>query len=216
MSQQGMLKKNLKRKEIVGGLVLIVLFVAASFFARSSHEQIVQYLDFGIAGMAVYVLAGVVIALVSPMSIIPLIPIASALWGPLLTALLSVLIWTGEAALAFAIARYLGQPFVARLVDIRTISKYEKILGEKHIFWNIAFMRLALPIDLISYAIGLFTSIKLSLYIAASAAGIIPFAFLVTYASEAPLAFQIFVGLGLLALLYIGFKKVQKRAQAHE
>ncbi|MEX2090509.1 MAG: hypothetical protein WD989_00015 [Candidatus Paceibacterota bacterium] len=70
---------------------------------------------------------------------------------------------------------------------------------------------MAVPTDILSYAIGLFTSVKTGVYVAATFFGILPFAFIFPYASQAPLSFQILVGTVVVAMLFLGYKKVQQK-----
>lgn len=203
--------KAFSSKEIFGGVLLVALFAAALVLARTFSDDIVEYFNFGMLGMIVYVIAGITATVIAPLSMIPFIPFAVELWGPFVTAVLSILAWTGGAVIAFALARYLGQPFVERLVDIEKIAKYEKVLGEEHLFWNIAFMRMALPVDILSYAIGLFTSIRPGIYLVATVVGITPFAFLFSYASDASLSFQLAVGVVVIIMIYAGYRRVRRK-----
>ncbi|OHA84734.1 MAG: hypothetical protein A2408_01665 [Candidatus Yonathbacteria bacterium RIFOXYC1_FULL_52_10] len=195
------------RTEIAGVVVFALFFAGGAFLAGEFSDAVSRYLDFGIAGMAGYVFVGIIATVIAPVSTVALIPFAAVLWGPVTTALLSVVGWTIGSVVAYVIARRFGKPFVARFVDLRTIERYEHALGEKYLFWNIVLLRMAVPVDILSYAVGLFTSVKLSVYVAATIIGILPFAFIFAYAAQATLNFQIVIGGVVLATIYLGYRK---------
>jgi uncharacterized membrane protein YdjX (TVP38/TMEM64 family) len=70
---------------------------------------------------------------------------------------------------------------------------------------------MAVPVDVLSYAIGLFTTVSWRVYTAATLIGIMPFAFIFSYTSAAPLYFRI----GVLALagfaVLLGYRRVRRK-----
>lgn len=199
----------MKPKEIIGAGIFILFFVAGTIIAREFSGDIVKYLDFGIVGMAVYVLVGIVATVIAPISTVSLIPIAVVLWGPFVVAVLSIVAWTIGSGIAFVIARRFGKPLIARFVDLRTIEKYEHAVGGTYVFWDIVFLRMVVPVDILSYAIGLFTSVKMGRYLAATIIGIMPFAFILSFATEATLGFQIMIAFLVLTMVYLGYRRVR-------
>jgi uncharacterized membrane protein YdjX (TVP38/TMEM64 family) len=195
-------------KEIGGIVILTSFFILGVIVANRFADDIGSSLDFGLWGMGLYVLVNIVATVVAPISALPLIPLATVIWGPFLTAILSIVSWSIGSVIAFIIARRLGRPIVERFVDLNTISKYEKALGEKYLFWNVLFLRMLVPVDVLSYAIGIFTTMKFKPYAVATIIGITPFGFLLPFAVEASLSFQIFVLTLVLVALYIGYKKI--------
>lgn len=199
----------MKPKEIIGVTIFVLFFVAGIIIAREFSGEIVKYLDFGVVGMAVYVFAGIVATVIAPISTVSLISVAVVLWGPFTVAVLSITAWTIGAVIAFGIARRFGKPLVARFMDLRNIERYERALGGTYVFWDIVFLRMAVPVDVLSYAIGLFTSVKMSTYLAATVIGIMPFAFILSFAAQASLGFQIGVAFLVLVTIYLGYRKVR-------
>lgn len=195
---------------LVGIIIIILFFVAGLFLANSFNEYIVEYLDLGIVGMFIYVFVGILATVVAPMSAVPLIPIVVVLWGPFLTAVLSIIGWTVGSVIAFIIARYFGKPLVSKFVNLESVSKYEKSLGERYLFWDIVLLRIAVPVDILSYAIGLFSSMKIGSYTLATIIGVIPFAFIIPYASQVSLIFQVFIGFLAILMMYFGYRKIKK------
>ncbi|MCE9643793.1 VTT domain-containing protein [Candidatus Parcubacteria bacterium] len=197
-------------KEIIGIVILAVFFIVGAILSQRFSGEISRYLDFGIWGMAVYVAAGTLSTVIAPVNTVPLIPIAAALWGPFATALLSILAWWLGSLIAFFIARRYGRPLAARFVNMERVGEYEKILPERYVFWNIAFLRMAVPVDILSYAIGLFTSVGFTTYALATLIGVIPFAFVFAYAAQAPLPLQIGAMVLAAGALYTGYRRVKR------
>ena len=200
------------KSELIKLLLLVSFFVLAIFISTTYKEEIVQYLDFGYWGMFVYVSLATISTVVAPINTLPLIPVATALWGGFISALLSITAWTLGAIIAFIIARRLGKPFIEKHYDLEKISRYEKLLGDKYVFWNIVALRIMIPVDILSYTIGLFTSIKLSTYSLATLIGVSPFAFLLAYSATFPLPLQIGVGVLVLLTIYLGYRKIKNLA----
>ncbi len=202
------MKLKQKTADLLKLVLLVLFFVAAVFLAQYYQEEIIKYLDFGYLGMLIYVLLGIISTVIAPVSTLVIIPIATALWGGLVTALLNIFAWTVGAIVVFLISRRYGKPFVEKYSNIEKIAKYESVLGTKYIFWNLVFLRMIIPVDLLSYAIGLFTSIKLTTYASATLIGIIPFAFILSYLPTLSFAFQIGGSVLILFIIYLGYKKI--------
>jgi len=200
-------------KDYLTILFLVSIYAVSALLTRQFGDFIGEYLDFGALGMLIYVLAATLETVVAPISTIPLIPVASTLWGPFVTALLTIFAWSLGSTIAFGIARKYGKPHVARFVNIKSVEKFEKTLSEEYLFWNILFLRTAIPFDFFSYAVGLFSSIRLWHYILATVVGITPFVFILSYASQASLWLQIVAGALVLVGVYFGYMKVKRKSQ---
>lgn len=197
-----------KKFELIKLLLLVSFFVLAVFVSTVYQNEIATYLDFGYWGMLVYVLLATSSTVLAPVNTLPLIPVATTLWGGLITAILSITAWTLGAIISFIIARNYGKPYLEKYSDLEKIAKYENILGTKYVFWNIIALRMMIPVDILSYAIGLFSSVKLSTYSLATLIGVSPFAFVLAYSATFPLPLQIGVGILILITLYLGYKKL--------
>lgn len=195
---------------------LLKIILAAFFFALATYvthlyyHEITMYLNFGYAGMVTYVLLGILATVIAPVSTLPLIPLATALWGGFVSAVLNIIAWTIGAIIAFIISRKYGKPFLSRYIDMKKIANYEKLLGGKYIFWNIVLLRMTTPVDVLSYAIGLFSSVRLSAYAGATFIGIIPFAFVFSYLPEMPLLSQVCVAIFVVLVVYLGYRKIKR------
>lgn len=192
----------------INAIVPIFLIVAAFIVASWLGKQLLDILSadellLGGWGMPLYVLVTVIAIVIAPISMIPFIPLAVGLWGAVTAALLNIAGWTIGSAIAFLIARIFGHSLVMRLIGAKSINKIERFLPQKHLFWSVVFLRMVLPVDLLSYALGLFTNMRFFSYLLASFIGIVPFSFVFSYAAELPLAYQLIVGAVVIALVVI-------------
>ena len=178
-------------KSILNVLVIILLFGIITYLVQTNMDFIKNFIGNGFTGMTIYFLIMVLESVVAPLSGLPLIPLASNLWGWKITSLLNISAWTFGAVTAFFISRKYGRPVVKKLISLEKIEKIEKRLPEKHVFLSIVLWRLFLPIDILSYALGLFSGIKFKTYLFATIIGIIPFAILMSYAGSLSLKEQI-------------------------
>ena len=78
------------------------------------------------------------------------------------------------------------------------------------VFWSIVMLRLAMPMDLLSYLLGLFTHVSLWKYAAATALGVTPPAFLLAYLGKLPHAYDI-IAFGIGAVVIVGYIVVTRR-----
>lgn len=172
--------------KIFGFLFLITLFITAIYIANRFEDYIVANLDFGIWGMLAYFLVGIISTVFAPINSLPVIPIAVTLWGPMMTASISIASWTTGSIMAFVIARKFGRPVVSFILnmDHRKMTKMEEwadILDNKYLFWQVIVMRIFIPVDFISYAIGMLSTMKILPYSIATLIGVTPSAIILAY-----------------------------------
>lgn len=194
-----MLFENPRTKEVIIFIVVIVIFAAISIFSSQYAGQLKNLIQIkGVAGMAIYLLATIASNIIAPISALPLMPLASALWGSFLTALLSILGWSIGASILFYLTRKYGRPLVARFFNVKRVEEIAQAIPEKRFFWGVVFFRIIFPVDLLSIALGLFTKMKWRPYLVATIIGITPFAFILAYGVTLPLSWQITVALIIL------------------
>ncbi|MBI5004878.1 MAG: TVP38/TMEM64 family protein [Candidatus Lloydbacteria bacterium] len=197
-------------KEIGIAVLVIALFIGASAAVQEYADFFVNIpFALGMEGMIVYVAITIVAVVIAPVSTLPLLPVAVGLWGSLAAALLSVLGWTVGAVVAFFLARCFGRPVVHRFVDLHKVEQFEKALPEQHVFWSLVFLRMALPVDVLSYAVGLFTKIRFLTYFSSTLLGILPFAFIFSYAATLPPHYQLVAGAVGIGALFVGYKRMK-------
>ena len=152
-------------------------------------------------GLFLYITLNIVDAVVAPGATLPLIPVAVRVWGRVSAALATTAGWTAGSLIAFLIARRWGYPVVRKITSIERVRAMRRYIPE-NLFWSIVLVRLVLPMDVISYVLGLFTDIKWSTYVAATALGLTPSAFVLAYFGKLPNAYEIIAfGVGAMAVV---------------
>ena len=190
---------------ILGIATILILFILASFIVHTYESEINMLTERGGAfGMIAYIFIVVLAIVIAPISTVPLIPIASSLWGWFMAGVLSITGWAIGAQIAFHLARRFGKPLVEKLISIEKLTKFEERFSKEHIFWTIVFLRIVIPVDILSYAIGLFSNIKSSMYFFATVIGILPLAFVFAYAGTLTVWLQLIVFL-VVATIFISW-----------
>lgn len=196
------------KEKILSILLIAAFFVGAAIFAQQYGTllQNIPYLS-GTFGALLYVLITVIAVVVAPVSTFPLLPLAVSLWGSFFAAVLSIIGWTLGASIAFGLARRYGKPLIGKLISLKKIEHVEKLIPQKNIFMSVVLLRMAMPVDLLSYALGLFSGISFKHYFFATLIGVSPFAFFFAYAVDLPVAIQFFVVALALIVLASGYRK---------
>jgi len=142
---------------------------------------------------------GVVLA---PVVTVPIIPLGTTFFGPFITGILSVIAWTLGATVAFLIARYVGRPVLERWINMRKIDEFIEQFPPHLHFWFIVLLRHTIPVDILSYALGLSKSLRFTTYFFATVIGVTYFSFAFAYLGEAFFTGNLFLLLevGLLSL----------------
>jgi len=163
--------------------VVTVAFVALGIWqwewdASGLESWIGEHPVFG-AGIYVVLLAASVVLL--PFSSMPLLPLATRCFGVGLTALLSAAGWWAGCLIAFQIAR-LGRRYLERFTSLEAVDRLEGKVPEDVGFGGIVVLRMILPVDVVSFALGLLKRLRFRTYAVASLVGILPFSFVWSYA----------------------------------
>jgi uncharacterized membrane protein YdjX (TVP38/TMEM64 family) len=185
------------RREYISLAVLATVLVAAVWLARTHAESIKEFIDHNaFQGVVVYIALNILDAVIAPGATLPLIPIAAKAWGRIPAALVTTIGWTTGSLVAFYIARRWGTPIVKKLTSIDRVKRLRPYVP-KHPFWSVVLLRLVVPMDVISYVLGLFTDMTWSRYALATALGLTPSAFILTYIGKTPRGYDfIMFGIG--------------------
>lgn len=204
--------KKIKKGEIAALALIIVFFLAASYFSRLYADNLnVMFEIRGPKGMVIYLLATVIAVIIAPISSLPLLPISVNLWGPLAASFLNILGWLLGAWIAFSLARRFGKPLIAKFVNLKRIEQLESTLPKRNIFWLVVFLRLIMPVDLLSYALGLFSNISRSSYLLATFIGVAPFAFIFSYGSLISIEYQLVIGSVGIVFVIFGYSRAREK-----
>ena len=190
-------------KATISVILITVLFILASYIFKKYDSQIESLIkDDSILGMLFFVFIFILSIVFAPISAVPLIPIATNIWGVFLSAILSIIGWTIGAMIAFELARKFGRPLVSKFISLKRIEKIEKIIGEHNIFLSIFLLRSITPIDGVSYILGLISQVKTKTFFFATFLGLIPFCFMISYLGSLPTIFLI-IGSSILLIFFL-------------
>ncbi|OGB09544.1 MAG: hypothetical protein A3E79_10600 [Burkholderiales bacterium RIFCSPHIGHO2_12_FULL_61_11] len=173
----------MKTKIILGVIALALALVALGVWQLEwdmswLKSWIGQHPVLGAGIYFVLVAASVVLL---PFSSLPLLPFATQNFGVVLTALLSAAGWWTGCLIAFQIAR-LGRRYLERITSMRAVDRIEDKIPDDVGFGGIVVLRMILPVDVVSFALGLLKRLPFRTYAVASLIGILPFAFAMSYA----------------------------------
>jgi len=121
----------------------------------------------------------------------PLIPVVSNIYGWFLAGVVTVIGWTFGSIIVFFISRKYGVPLIKKFVSLKKINKFESKIPKENLFIDIVLLRMIIPVDILSYALGLFSKVKFKTYVLATIIGITPFAFVFSFLGTIPLSYQI-------------------------
>jgi uncharacterized membrane protein YdjX (TVP38/TMEM64 family) len=176
-------------------LGILALFIGTSYLASSYRDELHSLVrSYPLFGPVSYVLIEIAGVIAAPVSTLALIPLGVALWGSFWTGVLSLVGWTLGSLLAFELARTYGQPLLTRFLNLKDLKAMERYLPQGNLFWGVVGLRLLIPVDLVSYALGLFTPIDRWRYSLATVLGYLPSAFAYSYAATASLGYQVVLG----------------------
>lgn len=194
-----------KKKFIIGVIILILVFFAVSYFVQKNTGLLESYLKDDLSGKLIYICILIVSAVFAPVDVIFLMPVVSSSWGWLSAGLLSLIGWTIGSAVVFILSRKYGVRLIRNNSSLKKLMKYERLMPQTHVFVGIVFLRIAVPVDLVSYAIGIFTNIKFPVFLIATFIGFIPLAFFMAYLGTLPLVIQLAGFIFFLSILGIGY-----------
>lgn len=170
-----------------GRLISVAIFLIALFVI--STDDIAEYFRSYIGGSPLGALSFVVLlaiaVVIAPVTVLPVIPLASSVFGGLLTGILSILGWTIGAVVAFLLARHIGRPVLRYFVELEKIDALEKRFSATEEFMSLVFLRMIIPVEVLSYAAGFLTKMPLRTYALATAIGVAPFSFIFAYGGAA-------------------------------
>lgn len=193
---------NQKVKAIIEVLVIVIVFIIITYLVQTNLEFFENIIKKNIYGILVYLLIVVIAMVVAPISAIPLIPLMANIWGWKVTGVLNIVGWTIGAIIIFFLTRKYGVKIVRYIVSLKRIHSLEKKISEKNVFLTVLLLRMIIPVDILSYALGLFSKIRFWPYTIATVIGIIPGAFILSYVGTIGILFQIviFLTLGIIIL----------------
>jgi uncharacterized membrane protein YdjX (TVP38/TMEM64 family) len=152
---------------------------------------------------------------VAPLTVLPMVPMVAPILGPFTTGLASYIGWSVGSILSFWIARKYGQSITARFADSEAVKRVSVYIQPDTGFLLIVALRMTVPADVLSYALGLFTTVSYRVYVPATLSGLIWYSFAFAYLGESiySLDYVLFSGISVasVALIYIMWSYVKRR-----
>ena len=191
-----------KTKSFLAAIFIIALFILVSYFTRQNIEFLKDLVGEGIEGVLIYIFITVLAIVVAPISMMPLIPLASGLWGWFYAAIINVIGWTLGSIIVFFICRRYGIGIIKKFVSLDEIYKWESRIPKQKVFFTLVLLRMSIPVDILSYTLSLLTKINFKNYAITTIIGIIPFSFVFSYLGTIPLIYQV-IGFFLIGFVIV-------------
>ncbi len=198
------------RKDYLWLAAIVAVLLTAVFVVRAHAGPITRFIDHNpLLGVCLYIGLNVLDAVLAPGATLPLIPVAAHVWGRVPAAIVTIFGWTLGSLIAFWIARRWGYPIVRNLTSMKRLREAKPYIP-KNVFWGVVLLRLVLPMDVISYVLGLFTEMPAPRYMMATAIGVTPSAFLLAYLGKVPHAYDL-MAIGIGAAAVAGYILIMRR-----
>lgn len=165
---------------ILAGGWVVSLFTAAVLLAREYSAPIQAVLQaHPRLAIVVFIVTSVVAVLVPFLTNLPLVPLAVLAWGPAWTASLLLSGWVAGAALSFVLGRYAGRFILRHFPSAKRHANIDRLIHPRHRLASLIMLRMTFPVDVLSYALGMFSrSTTLTENVVSTALGATPFAVL--------------------------------------
>ncbi|PIR37929.1 MAG: hypothetical protein COV34_02470 [Candidatus Zambryskibacteria bacterium CG10_big_fil_rev_8_21_14_0_10_42_12] len=188
-------------KIILPIIILTLFFILATYLGHTWGSAIEHYIvehEYVFLGYLAYIGLMFVATVAAPLSTLPLIPIAVSVWGSFIVAILSIIGWSFGAICAFYLSRRYGMPVVRKFVSQEKIERINNnIPQDRNLLASIILLRMVVPVDILSYALGIFPRVTWKPYVIGTIIGILPFSFIFAYLGGLSVKFQI---IGLLII----------------
>ncbi len=164
----------------------IVLLFVSVFLSKDIVIFLKEFIDGNnLISVFFFIFTMFIAVVVAPIAVLPIVPAVSPFFGPLLTTFYVVVGWSAGAVVAFLLARYAGRPALSKIISLKTVERYESRIPGNLTFWGLVFLRMIIPVDILSYVVGFVSSMSVFKYTIATIIGIAPFSFLFSYGGVA-------------------------------
>ena len=162
------------------GVWVVALFAVALVLARMYSAPIQDMLHaHPRLAILIFVTTSVVAVLMPVLSNLPLVPLAVLAWGPVWTAWLLLAGWVVGAVISFMLARHARELILRHFPSVTRHADIDRLIHPRHRLVSLVLLRMTFPVDVLSYALGLFSRRTTVTENAVSTAlGAAPFAFL--------------------------------------
>lgn len=174
-------------------IISLTLFITISYVVQTrlvAIEGLLQETTSWQIAMMLYVLVGIASVVVPFTSLIPVVPVAVALWGWPLTSALTLVSWMIGGQVLFELSRALGKPAIEKLVGTEQLESIGKVLQGEKLLRSIL-LRIVIQSDMVSIAFALFTRMGRGEFLLVTALGAAPWAVTYSLFGVLPLLYQI-------------------------
>jgi uncharacterized membrane protein YdjX (TVP38/TMEM64 family) len=169
---------------IVGTLVLIAgSYLLVSHFSAEELKEVAE--GNRLLGATIFACIMFGTTVIAPLASLPLVPVLAPFLGPFTIGLASFIGWALGAFAAFFIGRRYGRPMVAKFINMEKLKKYEEYIKPETGFVLIVLLRMMLPVDVLSYALAILSTVSFPIYASATLIGIFWFSFAFAYFGDA-------------------------------
>ena len=147
---------------------------------------------------------------------LPLVPIAVLAWGPWWTAVMLLSGWVIGATLSFALGRHARGWILRHFPSVTRHGEIDRLIHPRHRMGSLIMLRMTFPVDVLSYALGLFSPTTSVADVALSTTiGAAPFALLFAFVPtlSTPLQLVVFGASTAVFALYTAW--LLRRARRH-
>lgn len=203
--------RSATKKLILSTVLVVGLFCVAEILALLYSEEIAHTIQ-GHSKMSIvfFVLMAAVAVIIPVWSNIFLLPFGVIAWGAFITALLCILGWWIGSLISFAVARRYRELLIQKYPSLASHQFIDSLISNKHQSLSLIFLRMTIPVDVLSYALGLFSKkVSWKENAITTVLGITPFAFVFSYLGELSMNVEVIILLttSLLFIMYIAMKR---------
>lgn len=193
------------RPAMRSGLWVLVLFALGLWAARHYAEPIRTGLQaHAVLGVVVFVASSAFAVLMPLATNLPLVPMAALAWGPGWAATWLLLGWMIGSALSFALGRHARGWILRRFPSMQRHADIDRLIHPRWRLVSLVSLRMTFPVDVLSYALGLFSrSTTMGEVVLSTAIGAAPFALLFAWFPGLSDEVQVAVFAGSLAVFLL-------------
>lgn len=169
--------------------------------------------DHSAMALALFVLSTAAAVVMPIATNLPLVPAAVQLWGPWGTAAALLGGWVLGSWLAFVLGRLVRLGWLTRAPGLPQVTDIDRWIHPRHRLASLVWLRISFPLDVLSFALGLFSA-RTTLWqlLLSTALGGAPFALLFAFAPRLPWWAQALL-LGGCTLLFLVYAAWMRRAR---
>lgn len=172
--------------------VVAILFVTISQLSLRFAPELRELFagDSTAVGIVTFVVIGLILSLLPAVSTLPLVPIATTLWGWQTASLVTMALWTLGSQIQFTIARRVGERRMKWFFHADQ-AKTIRALVSTNAWSRAVLLRIVLDGELVSYAYGFFSHLSGFAFFTSTLVGVIVPAIFYCYIGAMPLWVQL-------------------------